>query len=211
MPRLVGSSLIAGLALGLFSAMGDRLPPDTVLHVVVAMANAAGPWLITAFGVGALQPSPPRGAAAATLALAVAVAAYYAGIYAAGNEVADVMRVAGAWLVVAVVVGPILGAAAGTWSGRTRHRIMGVSLLAGSLLAEAVFRLVQVEVWTGIDVARTDIQVGMVDAAAGLLAPILLLGPDERMRGFAISLLVGAVGTGIVAGATLALRWAIVG
>ena len=47
-------ALVAGLALGLFSGLAIRLPADTVLHVVVALANAAGPWLVTAFVVGAM-------------------------------------------------------------------------------------------------------------------------------------------------------------
>jgi hypothetical protein len=151
------------------------------------------------------------GAPQQIVALVVAVVAYYLGIYAAGNEVSDVTRVAGAWVVVAVVVGPILGAAGGAWSGRTRHRILGAGMLAGTLLAEAVFRLVQVEVWTGIDLARTEIQIGLIDAAAGLLVPVLLLEPGEHVQGYAVSFLVGGVGTVLAAGATLAVRWAIVG
>jgi hypothetical protein len=65
----------AGVALGAFSAAADRLPQD--LPVIVAMGNAAGPWLGAAFLIGALQRRPWRGAVAATLALAIAVIAYY--------------------------------------------------------------------------------------------------------------------------------------
>ena len=51
-------ALVAGLALGLFSGLGDWVPADTVLHVVVALANAAGPWLVTAFMVADTIPMP---------------------------------------------------------------------------------------------------------------------------------------------------------
>jgi ABC-type dipeptide/oligopeptide/nickel transport system permease subunit len=76
-PRSLGSyaliALVAGVALGLFSGVGDRLAADTVLHVVIALANAAGPWLVTAFAVGALAGAPLAGALTATAALAAAV------------------------------------------------------------------------------------------------------------------------------------------
>ncbi|HEY8179539.1 MAG TPA: hypothetical protein VIH33_03990, partial [Candidatus Limnocylindria bacterium] len=62
-------ALVGGLALGLFSGLGDSLPADTVLHVGVALANAAGPWLVTAFVVGALAGSPLAGAITASAAL----------------------------------------------------------------------------------------------------------------------------------------------
>ena len=102
------------MALGLFSGLGDRLAADSVLHVIIALANAAGPWIVTAFAVGALAGAPLAGALTATAALVAAVAIYYLTVYLYGNDVADLVRFAGVWLAVSVVVGP-LGAAGGAW------------------------------------------------------------------------------------------------
>lgn len=206
-------ALVAGLALGLFSGLGDRLPPDTILHVVVALANAAGPWLVTAFVVGALAGAPLAGALTATAALAAAVSVYYLSIYLAGNEVADVARSAGVWLAVSVVVGPLLGAAGGAWA-RPRgafDRIGAVALLAGTLAAEAILRLIQVEAWTGLDLARTDIQVGLIELAAAAVLPAVLLSPGDRLRGYLGAAIATAGATVLTAVALAGIRWALLG
>ncbi len=78
-----------------------------------------------------------------------------------------------------VVVGPLLGAAGGAWARPRRpfDRIGAVALLAGTLAAEAILRLIQVEAWTGLDLARTDIQVGLIELAAAAVLPAVLLSP----------------------------------
>lgn len=204
-------ALVAGVALGLFSGVGDRLPPDTVLHVVVASANAAGPWLVTAFVVGALAGAPLAGALTATAALAAAVAVYYLSIYLAGNEVADVARSAGVWLAVSVVVGPLLGAAGGAWARPRRafERIGAVALLSGTLAAEAILRLIQVEAWTGLDLARTDIQIGLIELAVAAVLPAVLLSPGERLRGYLGAAIATAGATVLTAVALAGIRWAL--
>ncbi|HKO32432.1 MAG TPA: DUF6518 family protein [Candidatus Limnocylindria bacterium] len=206
-------ALVSGLALGLFSGFGDRLPADTVLHVVVALANAAGPWLVTAFVVGAMAGAPLAGAITASAALVAAVAVYYLTIYIAGNTVADLARSAGVWLGVSVVVGPLLGAAGGAWARPRRpfDRVGAVALLGGTLAAEAILRLIQVEAWTGLDLARTDIHVGLIELAAAVVLPILLLSRGERLRGY-LGVAVATVGATIVtAGALAGIRWALLG
>jgi Family of unknown function (DUF6518) len=206
-------ALVAGLALGLFSGLGDRLPADTVLHVAVALANAAGPWLITAFVVGALAGAPLAGAITASAALVAAVAVYYLTVYAMGNTVADLARPAGVWLAVSAVVGPLLGAAGGAWARPRRafDRIAAVALLAGTLAAEAILRLIQVEAWTGLDLARTDIQVGLIELAAAVVLPAVLLAPRERLRGY-LGTAIATVGAAfLIAGALAVIRWALIG
>ena len=206
-------ALVAGVALGLFSGFGDRLPPETALHVVVALANAAGPWLVTAFVVGALAGAPLAGAITATAALFAAVAIYYLTIYLAGNTVADLVRSAGVWLAVSVVVGPLLGAAGGAWL-RPRaswHRVGAVGLLAGTLAAEAILRLIQVEAWTGLDLARTDIQVGLIELGAAAVVPAVLLRRGERLRGYVAAAIGTVAATVIAAGALAGIRWALLG
>jgi hypothetical protein len=198
--------LVAGIALGLFSALGDRLPADTPLHVLVALANAAGPWLAVAFTVGAVARRPWAGAVAAAASLVVAIIVYYLGIYVAGNSVGDLARVAGVWLAAAFMVGPALGACGAIWVGHRRWRVAAGAALPGVLLAEACQRLIQVEAWTGLDLTRTDIQVGIIETAAGLLLPLLLLRRGERVTGYAISVAVGIVGFGCLWGATALIR-----
>jgi hypothetical protein len=204
-------ALVAGVALGLFSGLGDRLPADTVLHVVVALANAAGPWLVTAFVVGALSGAPLAGAITALAALVAAVAAYYLTIYLAGNSVADLVRTVGVWLAVSVVVGPLLGAAGGAWARprKPSYRIGAVALLTGTLAAEAILRLIQVEAWTGLDLARTDIQVGLIELAAAAAVPAVLLPAGERVRGYVAAALAAASVTLLAAGALAAIGWAL--
>ncbi|HEX6474044.1 MAG TPA: DUF6518 family protein [Candidatus Limnocylindria bacterium] len=205
--------LIAGVALGLFSGLGDQLPADTPLHVAVALANAAGPWLVTAFAVGALVGTPVAGAITATLALIAAVATYYLTIYALGFSVADLMRSAGVWLAVSIVVGPVLGAAGGAWRRPRRplHRIGAAALLAGALAAEGVLRLIQVEAWTGLDLARTDIQVGLIELAAAAVLPAVLLSSGERLRGYLATAGAAVGATLVTAGALTVIQWVLLG
>jgi Family of unknown function (DUF6518) len=204
-------ALIAGVVLGLFSGLGDRLPADTVLHVIIALANAAGPWLVTAFVVGALAGAPLAGAVTATAALAAAVAVYYLTIYIYGNTVAELVRSAGVWLAVSAVVGPLFGAAGGAWrrARRPLARIRAVALLAGTLAAEGILRLIQVEAWTGIDLARTDIQVGLIELSVAAVLPIVLLSDGERLRGYAATVGATLAATAVIAAALLLIREAL--
>ena len=193
------------------SAIGWRRTPS--LHVIIALANAAGPWLVTAFAVGALAGAPLAGALTATAALAAAVSVYYLTIYLAGTAPADLVRFAGVWLAVSVVVGPLLGAAGGAWRRPRRRfdRIGAVALLAGTLAAEAILRLIQVESWTGLDLARTDIQVGLIELAAAVVIPAVLLSPGERLRGYLATAIAAVGATILTAGALAAIHWAMFG
>jgi hypothetical protein len=199
----------AGLALGFFSAFGDGLPADTLLHVLVALANAAGPWFVVAFCVGALQPRPLRGAGAGTVALVVAVIGYYLGIYLGGHSVAELARALIAWSVVGILVGPLLGASGAWWAGARSGRVLGLGFLTGSLMAEAAFRLVQHQFWTGIDLARTDPQVALVDGLAALLLPWLLLPRSDRLAAYGATAVLGLIGSGAVWAVTELARSAV--
>jgi hypothetical protein len=205
MLRLIAWGLLGGLVLGVFSVVGDGLGVDSALHVLVAMANAAGPWFVTAFVVGAGQNERARGAAAAALALALAVVVYYAGIYVGGHQVADAVRGTLVWLGLAALVGPVLGAAGATWSSGSPSRAVAVSLLGGLLLAEVVYRWIQVEAWTGIDLARSDIQVGLVDVVAAALLPLVLLRGPER-RGYLAAVPIAVGGAAAMFAVTIAIR-----
>ena len=202
-------ALVAGLALGLFSGLGDWAPADTVLHVVVALANAAGPWLVTAFVVGAMAGAPLAGAITATAALGRRPGGLLPDHLCHRLHGRRPAAFAGVWLAVSVVVGPLLGAAGGAWARPRRpfDRIGAVGLLAGTLAAEAILRLIQVEAWTGIDLARTDIQVGLIELAAAGVLPAVLLSRGERLRGY-LAATIATVGAMILTAAALTgIHW----
>ncbi|MEP7040796.1 MAG: DUF6518 family protein [Chloroflexota bacterium] len=195
-----------GIALGAFSMIGDGLDPTTPLHVIVALANAAGPWLAIAFAVGALQGTPQRGGVAGAVALTTATFVYYLGIYAGGHQVAEVGRVMASWLAVSGVAGPLLGAAGGLWARSAgRPRSWSAAILCGALLAEAVFRLIQIEGWAGIDLTRSDWQVAVADLLGGLLLPLFLVERSDRRWAYAATLLIATGGTLVIAGVTAAV------
>src|SRR5439155_17793750 len=75
--RRIAVAVLLGLAVGLFSSRADLLPADTLLHVVVVMGNAVGPWVAVGFAAGALQGEMRRGAVGGAVALCVGVVTYY--------------------------------------------------------------------------------------------------------------------------------------
>jgi hypothetical protein len=110
------------------------------------------------------------------------------------------------WLAAALVAGVGLGAAGGGWAEGGRWRTIGPMILAGSLLAEAAYRFVEVDGWTGIDITRTQIQILGVDLLAAILVPILLLDRARRPAAYLGSIGVGAAGLLLIVGAESLLR-----
>jgi uncharacterized protein DUF6518 len=180
-PRALLFAVLGGIALGVLSWRLDSLPVDSRAIVLVALGNAAGPWLAAAFAAGMLQRAPRWGALSGALALGTAFVAYYASYelsarLGSGPPLADgAGRYALVWLGVATLAGPLFGAAGAAWAaGTERERSWAVALLAGALLAEAAHRFISVEGWTGIDMTRTALQVAAVDVVAAAVLPLLL-------------------------------------
>ncbi len=192
---VLARSTAAGLALGAFAAAGDRLPVDTPLVVLVALANAVGPWLVVAFLSGGGGSTMRMGAVVGTATLLAAVVAYYAvAATVLGGPYVDPARAAVVWGAVAVVVGVPMGAAGAAWARDAgRARTLGVGLFAALLLAEAISRFVEVEGWTGYDLGRTALQVAAIDGVTAGLAVWLLAGRDRVAVG-AGAVLMGAAG-----------------
>ena len=205
--RLLVAALL-GLGVGLFSSRADLLPADTVLHVVVVMGNAVGPWVVVGFVAGAIQGAPKSGAFGGAVALCVGVATYYgAALLTWGDRApAFLPALAGLWLVVAASSGGIVGAAGGGWVARGRFRLPGPIILGGALLAEAAYQFVQVEGWRGIDVARTGVQIAAVDAAIALVVPVVLLERGQWLRAYLASGAVGAAGFLVLAAVESLIR-----
>ena len=198
-------TLVLGVALGLFSLIGDGLPVDRLTVILVALANAAGPWLVTAFAAGALQRHPRRGAIAGGAAMAAAVTVYYAGLIIRDVAPTDVGLVTIAWLVAGAVAGPLFGAAGGAWGEPGgRQRVVAAAVLAGGLMAEAAYRFIQLEAWDGIDVARTSMQVALVDAIAAALVPVVLLR-EGRVTCYLASIAIAPIGVALLALGTWAI------
>ena len=201
-------AVLLGVAVGIFSSRADLLPADTLLHVVVVMGNAVGPWVVVGFAAGAIQGELRRGAVGSAVALCVGVATYYgAALLTWGDRApAFLPALAALWLVVAALSGGIVGAAGGGWAASGRYRLVGPVILAGALLAEATYQFVQVEGWLGIDVARTGVQIAAIDATVAILVPMVLLDRSRWSTAYLGSVAVGGVGFLVLAAVESLIR-----
>lgn len=109
--------------------------------VLQALGNLPTLWLLLAFAVGSLTERIGVGAALASLSLFTGVGGYYLLIVVASTRAGvDVTSAALAWIAVAAIAGPVLGAAGGaTVSGRGQGRQLGAAVLGGSLIAMGLF------------------------------------------------------------------------
>ena len=206
--RRLAAAVVLGVGVGLFSSRADLLPADTLLHVVVVMGNAVGPWVGVGFAAGALQRDPRLGALGGASALCVGVATYYlAALLTWGDRApAFLPALALLWLLVAAVSGGAVGAAGGGWASNGGYRSLGPIFLGGALLAEMAYQLIQVEAWHGIDVARTGVQIAAIDALAASLVPVLLLERSRRPIAYLGMVALGAVGFLVLAGVEALIR-----
>ena len=201
-------ALLLGVAVGFFSSRADLLPADSLLHVVVVMGNAVGPWVAVGFAAGAIQGELRRGVVGGAVALCAGVATYYGAAQLTwGAHVPSFLsQLAVVWLVVAAAAGGGIGAAGGGWAAKGRYRTAGPVVLAGALLAEAAYQFVQVEGWRGVDIARTGFQIATVDAVAALLVPLVLLERRRRPKAYLGSVAVGAAGFLVLAAVEALIR-----
>lgn len=179
-----GTSIIGGALLGAASWFSDELgfPLGLLLPV-----NLIGVWLGVAFALGASARTIPTGALRGLVGLLSAVAAYYLliGTFGEGFRAIGATHAATVWGIVALVAGPVLGAAGATW----RHslgwpRALAVALLAAAFIGEGiVFGAVR---WLALTDLTTDpgAFILIAEAVIGLVLPWILLRPDERLRGY---------------------------
>jgi len=180
-----GTGIALGAALGALAWLADQLsyPWGTLLP-----ANAIGAWLALGFLLGASAKTVPTGALRGLIGLLSGVAAYYAliSIFAVGFRLIGASHAATTWGAVALVAGPVFGAAGGAWRHREGNwRAIAVGLLAASLIAEGV---AFGELRTGDAVAIFY----LVEIAIGLLIPIFLLRPRERLAGYGATVVLAA-------------------
>lgn len=179
-----GTGIGLGVALGVLAWLADQLEYP---YSALIPANAIGAWIGLGFILGASAKTVPTGALRGLIGLLSAVAAYYAliSIFAVGFRLIGASHAATTWGAVALIAGPIFGAAGGAW----RHwqgagRAIAVAILAASLIAEG---LVYGRLRTG-DIGGILL---LVEVAIGVAAPYFLLRRSER--------LVGYVATGLLA------------
>jgi Family of unknown function (DUF6518) len=201
-----GWSIGGGAALGAAAWLSDELGYPLGL---LLPANAIGVWLAVAFALGGSARTIPTGALRGLIGLLSAVAAYYL-LFATlgeGFRVIAAPHAATIWGVVALVAGPVMGGAGAVWRyGAGWPRAIGVALLAGALLAEAV-------VFGGPRLARVDQLANdpgallyLAEFVIALVLPFALLHAGERLRGYLATAALGLVGAVAIGPVLTAIR-----
>jgi hypothetical protein len=180
-----------GVALGALAWLSDQLayPWGAIIP-----ANGIGAWVALGFVLGASARTVPTGALRGVIGLLSAVVAYYLliSVFGSGIRVVGATHAATTWGAVALVVGPVLGAAGGAWRHwRGWFRVTAVAMLAAALIAEGV-------VLGGLRLGDAGGVVLTIQTGIGALLPLVLLRPRDRLAGYAVL----AVMT-LVAGVTL--------
>jgi hypothetical protein len=187
---LLAVALIVGLVAGFATSyLQDVLPGPSN-----SLANSGAVWSMVAFLV--TLATRQQGGRAATIG-ALTLLGEVAGYYAIASPIRDIPSSTNerlAWVVAAIVVGPVVGLAAGWWTGgRLMGRLAAASVMSGIVLGEGVHGLVQVD-FRGV---QWWIEV-VLGAAAGSIAATYY-GKSTFWR------VVGIVGTLVVAGAVYAV------
>jgi hypothetical protein len=185
--RWLGVAVLLGIGLGALSVVGDFTTDDGPQILLNALANAMGPWVVTAFIAGVAAGRPVAGVAAGVIALAVAVAIYYLGaVIFWADRVPDLRLTILVWLAAGLAAGSILGGAGGTWAGADRRwRPLAAALLSGGLLAEAAYYANDLANCNCLDATRPALYVVLFNVAVAVVAPIVLVVPGSRVRTYA--------------------------
>ena len=182
--RLVALVLVAGLATGVVTQLGQSLLPTDWSQA----ANAISPWLFVAFLVGSAMPGWRAAGLAGAATLVLALIGYYAMTtlrFGIGGSTASLVF----WGLGAVVGGPVFGAAGWWWRhGSHRSRASAIGLLTAAFIAEAGYH--------AIVLAEPPVALGFV--IAGLLVPLILgRSRDDRLGAYVAAVpatLLGALG-----------------
>ncbi len=192
-----GTGIGIGVALGGLAWLADRLGDP---WGALIPANAIGAWVGVAFLLGASARTVPTGALRGVVGLLSAVAAYYLLIWlsAAGIRAVGASHAATIWGSVALLAGPVFGAAGGAWRHRRADlRVFAVALLSAALVAEGI-------VFGGLRLGDAGGVLHAVEAAIGMLLPAVLLPAGERAAGYLVALLL-AIAAGLAIGPVTSL------
>jgi hypothetical protein len=176
----------AAAGAGLIAHAGPVAEPVTKLGPWIIALGA--PWLAVAWVLGAIARRIALGAVAGALALVGGTGAWYAfTLWQVGRGALDYTVPVGlAWGVAALGAGAVFGAAGAVWrsGGTDLTRALGVSVLAGCLIGEAILLLAQ---WDG----RAARAVLAGELLVGLALPVVLLIRRPRALLLAILLTAG--------------------
>jgi Family of unknown function (DUF6518) len=185
--------LVLAFLVGVAAGVGTSYLQGVLPGPTNSLANSGAVWSMVAFLVAlASRQQGARAAAIGALALLGEVAGYYA-IASPLRDIPSSTNERLLWVAAAIVVGPIVGLAAGWWTGgRLMGRLAAASVMSGIVLGEGVHGLVRVE-FSGI---QWWIEV-VLGAAVGSIAATYY-GKSTFWR------VVGILGTLVVAGAVYA-------
>jgi hypothetical protein len=135
-------ALLLGAVVGFVAQLSDNVVPQ------LSRATALGvPWLIAAFGVGALQRERALGALAGATALVSGTIVYYILRILGWGTLDATVPIAVGWCLAAAGGGALFGLAGAAWrGGGTRVRAAAAALAAGALIGEA---LLLTTLWNG--------------------------------------------------------------
>lgn len=187
-------ALLAGAVLGVFSLVADVV---VAWRWLVVLGNLAAPWVVTAAWVGSRMSSPRRGALGGLVSLLSAAFVYYFLGAVRGYPLGAAVVV---WVGVAIIVGPILGSSGGAIARSHRNArsheagappgVLPVVVLAGVLMGEAVWLLVDRRLWAYdlladpprlVDAALVAVLMGL-----GVFVAVRWLDPDRRAFGLLV-------------------------
>jgi hypothetical protein len=181
-----GTGIGIGVILGGLAWLADQLGYP---WSVVIPANAIGAWVGVGFLLGTSARTVPTGALRGLIGLLTAVGTYYLliAVLGAGIRAIGASHAAMIWGSVALVAGPIFGAAGGAW----RHwsgwpRLVAVAVLSAALMAEGIV--------FGLRVGDASRVLLTAEAVIGALLPLLLLRPGERIRGYLTTFVLAIAG-----------------
>jgi hypothetical protein len=173
--RTLANAALIGALVGAYSSASDLLLGPligTPFLVLVNLGNAAAPWIVAGFAAGATTIRTSTGVASGVVTLLVAVATYYLTQLLGYSEFRP--GILALWLAVAMIVGPLFGAAGSAW--RRRHRPgLAVGVLSGALIAEAASVFGQLGGFAEIDLGVGRMQLVLLLLVAAVIAPPLLL------------------------------------
>ena len=201
-----GASILAGALLGGSAWFSDQLAWP---YSLLVPTNAIGAWVAVAFVLGASARTVPTGALRGLVGLLTAVAAYYLlfATLGAGYRAMGAGHAATVWGLVALVAGPVMGGAGATWRHRRGWpRAFAVAILSAALLAEGVmFGLGRLAHLDQLSADPGALLYG-IEIVIGAALPGLLLGAGERLRGYGVTVALGAAGALAIGPVTATLR-----
>ena len=150
-----------------------------------------------AFAVGALTRNRLAGPLIASAALITAVFVYYGAISFSGHRPGvDLEPATRAWVIVALLAGPIFGLAGALWRGGPHGlRPWAVALLSGAFIGEALFIVVRSRVLVDLQLQEPAALFALAELVVAAVLPFLLLrDAGQRGSALAMSLVAGIAG-----------------